>query len=292
MADKLSRLLYTPVVSDVLDSFGLMHQALRPFVRPLDETLVLFGPARTGRYERATMPSPEHNPYKLEMDLIDSLRPGEVVVLACGGPTEVIAPWGELLSTAARAKQAAGCVTDGLVRDVGRIRAMLFPVFHGGIGPLDTKNRAEMVEKDADRHRGRGFRFARGLDPRRRRRRGRDTGGSIRTCVSRRARKDRRRGHDPRRTRSRPFVARGLRTPRRTLKNGRSSRPNGRTSETERHHLDRKRHIDGIFIEHRLTSRFAQAHRLEGKKFSLATGRIRALIIKSAIGAANRLRSR
>jgi len=154
LADKLSRLLYTSVVSDVLDGFGLMHQALRPFVRPLDETLVLFGRARTGRYERATMPSPAtlspgHNPYELEMDLIDSLRPGEVAVLACGGPTEVIAPWGELLSTAARARQAAGCLTDGLVRDVTRIRTMGFPVFHGGIGPLDTKNRAEMVAMDA-----------------------------------------------------------------------------------------------------------------------------------------------
>ena len=144
--------LYTAVVSDVLDGFGLMRQALRPFVRPLDETLVLFGPARTGRYEpvskSAASVSANHNPYELEMDLIDSLRPGEVAVLACGGPTEVIAPWGELLSTAARARQAAGCVTDGLVRDVTRIRAMEFPVFHGGIGPLDTKNRAEMVEKD------------------------------------------------------------------------------------------------------------------------------------------------
>ncbi len=157
LADKLSRLLYTSVVSDVLDGFGLMHQALRPFVRPLDETLVLFGRARTGRYERVAMASPgtppsagaAHNPYELEMDLIDSLRPGEVAVLACGGPTEVIAPWGELLSTAAQARQAAGCLTDGLVRDVNRIRAMGFPVFHGGIGPLDTKNRAEMVAMDA-----------------------------------------------------------------------------------------------------------------------------------------------
>jgi 4-hydroxy-4-methyl-2-oxoglutarate aldolase len=149
LADELRRLLYTPVVSDVLDGFGLMHQALRPFVRPLDESLVLFGQARTGRYERVAAPlSPEHNPYALEMDLIDSLRPGEIAVLACAGPTEVIAPWGELLSTAARARQAAGCVTDGLVRDAARIRAMAFPVFHGGIGPLDTKNRAEMVERD------------------------------------------------------------------------------------------------------------------------------------------------
>lgn len=146
--DDLARLLYTPVLSDVLDGFGLMHQALRPFVRPLDESLVLFGRARTGQYARATLPSPDHNPYELEMDLIDGLQPGEVAVLACDGPTDWIAPWGELLSTAARARGAAGCVTDGLVRDVARIRAMRFPVFHGGIGPLDTRNRAEMVEMD------------------------------------------------------------------------------------------------------------------------------------------------
>ena len=136
------------MLSDVLDSFGLMHQALRPFVRPLDELLVLLGRVRTGRYEATDTVPPGHNPYALEMDLIDGLHPGEVPVLACGGPTDWIAPWGELLSTAARARGAAGCVTDGLVRDVARIRAMRFPVFHGGIGPLDTKGRAEMVEKD------------------------------------------------------------------------------------------------------------------------------------------------
>jgi 4-hydroxy-4-methyl-2-oxoglutarate aldolase len=147
--EELARLLYTPVVSDVLDGFGLMRQALRPFVRPLDESLVLFGRARTGRYVTLSAPSTSANPYELEMDLIDSLCPGEVAVLACGGPTDWIAPWGELLSTAARARQAAGCVTDGLVRDVSRIRHMRFPVFHGGIGPLDTRNRAEMVERDA-----------------------------------------------------------------------------------------------------------------------------------------------
>ena len=146
--DELRRLLYTPVLSDVLDSFGLMHQALRPFVRPLDKSLVLLGRVRTGRYEATDTVPPGHNPYALEMDLIDGLHPGEVPVLACGGPTDWIAPWGELLSTAARARGAAGCVTDGLVRDVARIRAMRFPVFHGGIGPLDTKGRAEMVEKD------------------------------------------------------------------------------------------------------------------------------------------------
>jgi 4-hydroxy-4-methyl-2-oxoglutarate aldolase len=146
--DELRQLLYTSVVSDVLDSFGLMHQALRPFVRPLDESLVLFGRARTGRYQAGLFSAADQNPYELEMDLIDSLLPGEVAVLSCGGPTDLIAPWGELLSTAAQARHSAGCVTDGLVRDVRRIRAMRFPVFHGGIGPLDTRNRAEMTEKD------------------------------------------------------------------------------------------------------------------------------------------------
>jgi regulator of RNase E activity RraA len=122
---------------------------VRPFIRPLDETLVLFGRVRTGRYATTDSAPSGHNPYVLEMDLIDDLKPGEVPVLACGGPTDWIAPWGELLSTAARARGAAGCVTDGLVRDVARIRAMRLPVFHGGIGPLDTKGRAEMVEKDS-----------------------------------------------------------------------------------------------------------------------------------------------
>jgi 4-hydroxy-4-methyl-2-oxoglutarate aldolase len=56
--DELRRLLYTPVLSDVLDSFGLMRQALRPFVRPLDETLVLLGRVRTGRYEWPLLQSP------------------------------------------------------------------------------------------------------------------------------------------------------------------------------------------------------------------------------------------
>ena len=41
-----------------------------------------------------------------------------------------------------------GCVTDGLVRDVRQIRELGFPVFHGGIGPLDSKGRGKMIERD------------------------------------------------------------------------------------------------------------------------------------------------
>ena len=140
--------LYTAVLSDVLDGLGLMSQALRSFVRPLDEATVLFGRARTGLYMPRYGVAPGEDPYATEIALVDDLEPGDVAVLACGGPTERIAPWGELLTTAAMARGAAGCVTDGLVRDIRRIRDMRFPLFHGGIGPLDTKGRAKMMDRD------------------------------------------------------------------------------------------------------------------------------------------------
>jgi regulator of RNase E activity RraA len=140
--------LYTAVLSDTLDSLGLMSQALQPFIRPLDEALVLFGRARTGLYMPRYHVEEGRNPYAFEMALVDDLKPGEVAVFACQGPTTRIAPWGELLSTASVARGAVGCVTDGLVRDVRQIREMRFPVFHGGTGPLDSKGRGEMMAMD------------------------------------------------------------------------------------------------------------------------------------------------
>jgi regulator of RNase E activity RraA len=140
--------LSAAILSDIMDGLDLGRRAMAPFVRPLDDTLVLAGRARTGLYMPAYAVRDGENPYEVEIALVDDLQPGEVVVLACNGPTERIAPWGELLSTASTARGAAGCVTDGLVRDVRQIREMRFPVFHGGIGPLDTKGRARMVERD------------------------------------------------------------------------------------------------------------------------------------------------
>ncbi len=46
----LKSVLYSAVLSDVLDAFGRRNQAMKPYVRPLDEDLVVFGRARTGLY--------------------------------------------------------------------------------------------------------------------------------------------------------------------------------------------------------------------------------------------------
>lgn len=140
--------LSAAVLSDVMDTLGLRQRAMKPFVRPLDDGLLLVGRARTGLYMPSYQLREGENPYEVEIALVDDLKPGEVVVLACNGPTDRIAPWGELLTTASMARGASGCVTDGLVRDVKQIRDMKFPVFHGGFGPLDTKGRARMVERD------------------------------------------------------------------------------------------------------------------------------------------------
>lgn len=139
--------LHASVLSDVLDGLGYRHQALPPRIRPLDEASMLVGRARTGLYRDVYHVPAGHNPYELEIALIDDLKAGEVAVLACGTSGR-IAPWGELLTTASLARGARGCLTDGLVRDVSAIRQLAFPVFHGGIGPLDSKGRGEVAAID------------------------------------------------------------------------------------------------------------------------------------------------
>lgn len=139
--------LYSGVISDVLDTLGNREHAMAPGIRPLDESLVMFGCARTGLYMAMYEVETGINPYELEIALIDDLKPDEVAVLACPRGDRV-APWGELLSTTAKARGAAGCVMDGLVRDVRLIREMKFPVFAGGIGPLDSKGRGMVMRID------------------------------------------------------------------------------------------------------------------------------------------------
>ena len=143
----LRQKLFTAVLSDCLDAAGYRNQALAARIRPLDDSLVLCGRARTGLYGDVYEARDGENPYELEIRLIDDLRTGEVPVFACGASGR-IAPWGELLSTAARARGAAGAVMDGLTRDVRAIRAMNFPVFAAGIGPLDSKGRGKVVAID------------------------------------------------------------------------------------------------------------------------------------------------
>ena len=112
--DWIERMLYTGVLSDACDAAGHRDRALLPDIRPLDETRVLAGRAKTVVW--APMFHVPPRPYDREIAAVDSLAPGEVFVMAVGRSTEIV-PWGELLSTATQARGGRGAVLDGLVRD-------------------------------------------------------------------------------------------------------------------------------------------------------------------------------
>jgi hypothetical protein len=83
-------------------------------------------------------------PYRLLLELLDGIQPGEVVVGAVQAHIRA-ALWGELLSTHTRAKGGRGVVLDGLSRDSWGIEEMKFPVFATGLTPADSKGRLEVI---------------------------------------------------------------------------------------------------------------------------------------------------
>jgi regulator of RNase E activity RraA len=132
--------LYSAVLADVLDSLGHRTNALPPNVRPLNPAWRVFGRAVTLTVVPVAA-EPAH-PYAVEMECIDSLKPGDVLVgTTCGDNSSAL--WGELLSTASRAHGAAGVILDGLTRDARKILELDFPVFATGYSPLDSKGRLD-----------------------------------------------------------------------------------------------------------------------------------------------------
>jgi regulator of RNase E activity RraA len=143
--DWAARCLYTGVLSDACDASGHRDRALGPDLRPLDESKVLVGRAKTVVW--APMFHVPARPYDREIAAVDSLQPGEVFVMAVGRSHRIV-PWGELLSTATLARGGRGAVLDGLVRDSARIQALGLPVFCTGRRPYDSCGRGIVVDFD------------------------------------------------------------------------------------------------------------------------------------------------
>lgn len=135
-------ILFSAVLADVLDVLGHRTSALPPDIRPLQPDMKLFGRAAT--LQAVTVSQEPANPYAVEMDCIDNLQPGDVLIAGTNGDRNS-ALWGELLSTACKARKAAGVVIDGLTRDTAKILEMNFPVYAAGYSPLDSKGRIDCV---------------------------------------------------------------------------------------------------------------------------------------------------
>ena len=140
--DLFERELYVSVVSDILDSLGYRDQAMDEGLRPIYPGAVVVGRAHT--VQSVDVYATPENPYDAEIAAIDSLKPGDVLIASTGRSTRTCL-WGDLLSTASRARGARGAVIDGHVRDVRRIEQMAFPVFATGIRPVDSYGRGAVL---------------------------------------------------------------------------------------------------------------------------------------------------
>jgi len=140
--DRISEHLYSSVLADILDEAGYRQQVMRPEVRPLYPGAKVAGRAATMlAVEVSELPA---QPYHLLMEMLDGLRPGEVVVAAVQAQIRA-ALWGELLSTHTRARGGRGVVIDGMSRDSWGIEEMKFPVFATGLSPADSRGRLEVI---------------------------------------------------------------------------------------------------------------------------------------------------
>lgn len=140
--DRIAGTLYSSVLSDILDDAGYRQQVMGPEVCALYPGARAAGRAAT--VLAVAVSELADQPYRLLLDLLDGLRPGEVVVAGVQGNVRA-AVWGELLSTHARARGGRGAVMDGLSRDRLAIEHMKFPVFATGVSPTDSKGRLEVI---------------------------------------------------------------------------------------------------------------------------------------------------
>jgi 4-hydroxy-4-methyl-2-oxoglutarate aldolase len=139
--ERLSR-LYAAVVADCCDAAGYRNQIMRHDVKPLTPDMRVVGVAQTALcVEVYSLPE---TPYLNELRAVDALRPLDLLVATTNGATS-FALWGELLSTCARTRGAAGAVIDGFCRDARQIIMMGFATFCTGLHLGDTNGRGDVI---------------------------------------------------------------------------------------------------------------------------------------------------
>jgi 4-hydroxy-4-methyl-2-oxoglutarate aldolase len=143
MFDMMRDKLGAAVIADILDSLGAREQAMRADIRPIYQGAIVVGRAYTTL--TADIYKIIDDPYKGEIEAVDSLKPNDVMVVCTNRSTRTCF-WGELLSTAARARGARGIIIDGYTRDVAQITALQFPTFATGMSVLDSANRSVVID--------------------------------------------------------------------------------------------------------------------------------------------------
>jgi 4-hydroxy-4-methyl-2-oxoglutarate aldolase len=143
--DELLSQCSSSALMDTLDSFNCRVQCMVASIRPLTPSMRAWGEAVTAYFEAVT--EAPKSPFRLEMEVVDGLREGQVLVSQCNTQT-LSAAWGGLLSTAASARGARGVVTDGAVRDYNEVISLNFPTFCRGLIPYDSLGRMDVIREN------------------------------------------------------------------------------------------------------------------------------------------------
>ncbi|MCC7164972.1 MAG: RraA family protein [Anaerolineae bacterium] len=132
--------LFTSALSDTLDAHGYLHQMLPPNVRPMRLGMRAIGRAMPVLESDSLDPN---DPFGVLFDALDALAPNEIYIAS--GAVSAYAMWGELMTTAARKRGAAGAILNGYLRDMPGIEALHFPVFGWGSYAADQKLRGRAL---------------------------------------------------------------------------------------------------------------------------------------------------
>lgn len=143
--------LFTAVVGDVMDLMGYQHQFLPPRIQPLRDDMIVVGRAMpvleaddAGGEGPGRASAMLNQPFGLMLRALDDLKKNEVYV--CTGSSPTYALWGELMSTAAGNRGAAGAVVDGYSRDTRGILSLNFPTFSYGRYAQDQRARGKVID--------------------------------------------------------------------------------------------------------------------------------------------------
>jgi regulator of RNase E activity RraA len=132
--------LNTAVIGDILDEMGFRRQFLPPEIRALHPDVTMVGLAMPVLEQDTSGPA---DPFGKMFEALDSLRPGEVYLAAGGSMTYAL--WGEMMTTVALRKQAAGAVLHGHIRDTNKVRSLGLPVFSCGSYAQDQRGRGRVT---------------------------------------------------------------------------------------------------------------------------------------------------
>src|SRR5690625_2515958 len=118
-------------------------------LRPLVPGRGMVGRARTLRYVsyRKDLFADHGGGYNAQKQVIDTLRPGEVLVMEARGDATA-GTLGDILALRAQVRGAAGVITDGAVRDYRAAAQLDLPVFAGGAHPAVLGRRHVPWEAD------------------------------------------------------------------------------------------------------------------------------------------------